>query len=183
MKKIVQFSKINKDDAKQIAILHKKAFDDILSYQDIYSLEKYYIELIQICNLSQKATYENKIVGYLIFSKENPFSTLIKTSYFNFIKSSLKYFLINKKEILLLVATFIYSKKYKQIMELSYIAVDEKLQRSNFKIGTNLINNLCNQIKSEKIWLKTNNKNAIDFYKKNGFTLKKYTFGRWYFEL
>ena len=51
-------------------------------------------------------------------------------------------------------------------MELSYIAVDKKLQRSNFKIGTNLINNLHKQIKSEKIWLKTNNKNAIDFYKK-----------------
>lgn len=179
----IQFSKINKYDAKQIAILHKKTFDDILSYQDIDSLEKYYIDLIQICNLSQKATYNNKIVGYLIFSKLNPFSTLIKTSYFNFIKNSFKYFLVNKKEILLLVATFIYSKKYKQIMELSYIAVDEKLQRSNLKIGTNLINNLYKQIKLEKIWLKTNNRNAIEFYKKNGFTLKRFTFGRWYFEL
>ena len=179
----IRYSKINKDDAKQIAILHKKVFNDILSYQNINSLETYYKELIQLCNLSQKATYDNRIVGYLIFSNENPFGTLIKTSYFNFIKTSLKYFLSNKKEILFLVATFIYSKKYKQIMELSYIAVDKKFQRSNFKIGTNLINNLHKQIKSEKIWLKTNNKNAIDFYKKNGFTLKKYTYGRWYFEL
>ena len=103
----IRYSKINKDDAKQIAILHKKVFNDILSYQNINSLETYYKELIQLCNLSQKATYDNRIVGYLIFSNENPFGTLIKTSYFNFIKTSLKYFLSNKKEILFLVATFI----------------------------------------------------------------------------
>ena len=96
----IRYSKINKDDAKQIAILHKKVFNDILSYQNINSLETYYKELIQLCNLSQKATYDNRIVGYLIFSNENPFGTLIKTSYFNFIKTSLKYFLSNKRNII-----------------------------------------------------------------------------------
>jgi ribosomal protein S18 acetylase RimI-like enzyme len=179
----IQYLKIVKDDAKQIAIFHKKVFNDILSYQDVKSLEKYYIKLIENCFISQKAIYENRIVGYLIFSNENPFGTLIKASYFKFIYKSLKYFLSNKKEILFLVLTFLYSKKYKHFTELSYIAVDGGLQRSDLKIGTNLINNLYKKMKSEEIWLKTNNTNAIDFYKKNGFTLEKYIYGRWYFIL
>ncbi len=179
----IQYSKISKEDAKQIAVIHKEVFNDILSYQNEESLERYYMELIENCTLSQKAIYENKIVGYLIFSKKNPLSILIKASYFKFIYKSLNYFFINKKEILFLLATFLYSKKYKNTLELSYIGVEKSLQNSDFKVGTNLIGNLYNQLKSEKIWLKTNNKNAIDFYKKNGFTLKNYIYGRWYFEL
>jgi GNAT superfamily N-acetyltransferase len=129
------------------------------------------------------AVDRGRIVGILIFGRFNDnyylliFKSLFRnlTSFYNFVSS--------KKNIIscmYLIAYSIFNKKYNYKNNLKWICVINSHLRNG--IGTMLIQEFKskNSEKGESIFVRTlaNSEKNINFYLKNGFKLRKRSFGR-----
>lgn len=162
--------------------------------EDIFSIfGKNYIENIylpfafsRLNTFGDIVSINNRTVGFVIFGPSNNFFlSLVRKNLISTIYASITACLKKPKNFLILIgilyfAIFGLPKYEKNSLELLYIAVLPQFQKNN--LGTRLINNSENIINnlSPILYVKTlsSNKDFIQFYKKNGFTIKESKLGR-----
>jgi ribosomal protein S18 acetylase RimI-like enzyme len=169
--------KINNHDIESISKLHVEVFDKsyFSAYYSIPDLKEYFSKLVELNEYSYVAEVDDKISGYLI----GGFKTQEAVDIFMRIKRKkiLVYVITNPKFItvsIIKVLKKVFSKKdkSKESLRLFLIGVDPK--KKNIGVGARLIKKFEEDLindghTSYGLYVRTNNLNAIDFYKNRGF--------------
>ena len=157
--------------------MHVKVFDK--SYFSVYysipDLVEYFSKLIELNEYSYLAQENNNIIGYLIggFKTQEAVDIFMKvkrTRIIYYIITNPKFILVSVKKVL--IKAFSKNQKSKALLRLFLIGVDPK--KNNMGVGALLVKKFEEDIikdghKSYGLYVRTNNLNAIDFYKKRGF--------------
>lgn len=193
---MITYQKIHKKHFSQITKIWKYGLKDNLHSILGINFINEYIKLI-LNNNKNKAFIaidkkKNKVVGFVIFGKENGVNLkifnerflniifiIIKKIFFFQIKDLLKFFDVL---VYLLISSF-HNLKFNRSIELLIIVVEET-NRSK-KIGGKLVNKSISDLKKENKKLKFINvvtlsklKKSINFYKKNKFRVAKKVYNR-----